>query len=184
MVALEEAAVAVSRRHDVRMLSLSGLVLWRVLRGHFTGKLEESLGRPLTEAERESLRGDAHGGMWETSLMLLARPDLVDATFSTLPPQRFSLLEAMKRNYPLRLGNKTGYIGSPASATAEFGEAARVLLTEAAWEIARPVFEAADDTWQRTSMLYKIPFMRTAFPYVASGFLLLLAGFAVWKWFV
>ena len=114
--------------------------------------------------------------------ILLARPDLVDAAFSTLPPQRFSLLDALKKNYPLRLGNKTGYIGSPAAATKEFGEAARRLLTEAAWEVARPVFEVEDDSWQRTSMLYKIPFMRTAFPYIAGGTLLLLAGLAVWLW--
>ncbi|MGE5325595.1 MAG: creatininase family protein [Deltaproteobacteria bacterium] len=183
VVALEEAAEVVSRRHGVRMLSLSGLVLWKVLRGQFTRQLEDLLGRPLTEAERESLRGDAHGGLWETSLMMLARPELVDATFATLPPQRFSLLEALKKNYPLRLGNKTGYIGSPAAATVEFAEAARRLLAEAAWEIARPVFEAQDDSWQRTSLLYQIPFMRTAFPYVATGVLLLLLGFAIWRWF-
>ena len=182
VVALEEAAITVSRRYGVRMLSLSGPVLWKVLRGKFTERLELLLERPLTDDERESLRGDAHGGLWETSLMMLARPELVDASYSTLPPQRFSLLDAMKKNYPLRLGNKTGYIGSPAAATAEFGEAARRLLSEVAWEVARPVFEAEDDSWQRTSLLYRIPFMRTAFPYVATGILLFLAGLVVWWW--
>ncbi len=182
VVALEEAAAVVSRRYGVRMLSLSGPVLWKVLRGRFTDRLEPLLGRSLSETERESLIGDAHGGVWETSLMLLIRPELVGPSFSELPSQRFSLLEALKRNYPLRLGNQTGYIGSPAAATTEFGEAARRLLLDAVWEVARPVLEAEDESWQRTSMLYKIPFMRTAFPYVAVGTLLLLAGLAVWWW--
>jgi creatinine amidohydrolase len=182
VVALEEAAAVVSRRYGVRMLSLSGPVLWKVLRGKFIERLEPLLGRPLTEAERESLRGDAHGGLWETSLLMLARPELVDDSFARLPPQRFSLLEALKKNYPLRLGNKTGYIGSPAAATPEFGEAARAVLMEVVWEVARPVFEAKDDSWQRTCLLYKIPFMRTAFPYVAAGIALLLAGLAAYLW--
>jgi creatinine amidohydrolase len=182
VVALEEAAAVVSRRYDVRMFSLSGPVLWKVLRGRFTERLEEFLGRPLTEEEHEALRGDAHGGLWETSLLMLARPDLVGASFAQLPAQRFTLLEALKKNYPLRLGNKTGYIGSPAAATTEFGEAARRLLLEVVWEVARPVLEAGDDSWQRTSLLYRIPFMRTAFPYVAAGMALFLAGLILVLW--
>lgn len=184
VVALEEAAAVVTRRYGVRMLSLSGPVLWKVLRGRFTERLEPLLGRPLTEQEREALRGDAHGGLWETSLILLAHPALVDASFRRLPAERFTLLEALKKNYPLRLGNQLGYIGSPATATAEFGEAARRLLLEVVWEVARPVLEAEDESWQRTSLLYKIPFMRTAFPYVAAGAGLLLAGLVAAWWLI
>ncbi|PYV01030.1 MAG: hypothetical protein DMG26_14420 [Acidobacteria bacterium] len=62
VVALEEAAAVVSRRYGARMLSLSGPVLWKFLRGKFNDRLEPLLGRPLTEAEREAMRGDAHGG--------------------------------------------------------------------------------------------------------------------------
>ncbi len=184
VVALEEAAAVVSRRYDVRMLSVSGPVLWRVLRGRFTERIEPLLGRRLTESEQEALRGDAHGGMWETSLMLRARPELVDPSFSQLPPVRFTLLEALRKNYPLRFGNRMGYIGSPAAASAEFGEVARRLLEDVIWDVVRPVFDAEDDSWQRTSLLYKIPFMRTAFPYVAGGVgLLLAAALAIKLWF-
>ena len=66
VVALEEAAAAVSRRFGVRMLSVSGPVLWKFLRGNFIGRLESLLGRPLTPAEREMVQGDSHGGLWET----------------------------------------------------------------------------------------------------------------------
>jgi creatinine amidohydrolase len=182
VVALEEAAAVVTRRYGVRMLSLSGPVLWKVLRGGFTERLEPLLGRAMTEQEREALSGDAHAGLWETSLMMLAHPDLVDAGFLRLPPERFTLLEALKKNYPLRLGNQLGYIGSPAAAGAEFGDAARRLLLEVVWEVVRPVFEAADDSWQRTSLLYKIPVMRTAFPFVAAAAGLLLAALAIYWW--
>lgn len=183
VVALEEAAAAVSRRFGVRMLSLSGLIIWKVLRGKLTSRLEPLLGRSLTRDEKEALAGDAHGGVWETSLIMRSHPELVDASFAQLPPQRFLLIDALRKNYPLRLGNKLGYIGAPAAATAELGEAFRRLLVEFAWEVARPALEARDESWQQTSMLYKIPFFRTAFPYVAAAVGIAAAASAL-IWFI
>jgi creatinine amidohydrolase len=182
VVALEEAAAAVSRRYGVRMLSVSGPILWKFLRGKFSDRLESLLGRPLNPSEREAMRGDAHAGLWETSLLLLSRPELVDSGFADLPPIRFPLLDALKKNYPLRLGNQMGYIGAPAAASVEFGELARRLLVDVAWEVVRPVFEAQDESWQQTSFLYKVPFLRTAFPYIAAAAALLLGGLALAWW--
>lgn len=182
VVALEEAAAVVTRRHGARMFSVSGPLLWKILRGKFTQRLEPSLGRPLSDSEKDALRGDAHAGLWETSLIMLARPSLIDPSFATLAPARFSLLEALRKNYPLRLGNKLGYIGSPAAASKEFGEAARQILAEAAWELVRPVLKPEDESWQRTSLLYKIPFFRTAFPYAAVAAALVLVAALLW-WF-
>lgn len=186
VVALEEAAAVVSRRYGVRMLSVSGPVLWRFLRGEFVQRLEPVLGRPLATEEREALRGDVHGGLWETSLLKRVRPDLVDPTYSTLPPMRFTLLDALRKNYPLRLGNRLGYIGAPAATRDEFGEAARKLFLEIAWEVVRPVLEAHDESWQQTSPLFKIPFLRTSFPYVAAGAAALAAItlflWHLWRW--
>lgn len=179
VVALEEAAAAVTRRFGVRMLSLSGPILWKILRGKLTDRLQPLLGRSLTAAEKEALVGDAHAGVWETSLILRCHPELVDASFAQLPPMRFLLLDALRKNYPLRLGNKLGYIGAPAAATAELGEAFRRLLVDIAWEVARPALEARDESWQKTSMLYKIPFFRTAFPYVAAGIGITMAALAL-----
>ena len=53
---------------------------------------------------------------------------------------------------------------------------ARTILNDAAWEIVRPVLEAPDDSWQQTSFLYKIPFLRTGFPYAVGAFGLILLG--------
>ncbi len=182
VVALEEAAAVVSRRFGVRMLSLSGPILWKILRGKLTDRLEPHLGRSLTPAERAALAGDAHAGVWETSLILRSRPELVDPSFTRLPQIRFLLIDALRKNYPLRLGNQMGYIGAPAAATAEFGEVARRLLVDVAWEVARPVFEAEDESWQQASMVYKIPVFRTAFPYVAAGVALGLGILALLAW--
>ena len=110
------------------------------------------------------------------------RPSLVDPAYAHLTPARFSLLDALRKNYPLRLGNQMGYIGSPAAASAEFGELARRLLLEVVWDVVRPVFNAEDESWQQTSFLYRVPFLRTAFPYWALVLGLLLAGLLLLRW--
>ncbi|MGH9430535.1 MAG: creatininase family protein, partial [Terriglobia bacterium] len=52
VVALEEAATAVSSRYRTRMLSVSGPVLWKFLRGQFNERIEPLLGRPLSAEEK------------------------------------------------------------------------------------------------------------------------------------
>lgn len=175
LLALEEAAMAVSRRHRVRMFSLCTPVLWRFLRGKYTRQIESLMGRALTAQERDALRGDMHAGLWETSLLLRTRPDLVGAEHRDLPPQRFSLIEALVPNYPLRLGNRQGYIGSPGPASAAWGETARQLLLDAAWELVEPVLDGQNNDWQRRSALYYALRFKRALPY-AAGAAVLTAG--------
>ena len=182
IVALEEAAVAVSRRYKVRMLSVSGPVLWEFMRGRYANRLEAILGRPFTPMERAALSGDTHAGMWETSLVLLVRPELVNSTYTELPTQRFRLIDALRRNYPLQLGNRMGYIGTPSAACTELGLAAQQLFLEAVWELVLPVLDARNRKWWRTSILYKLPFLRTAFPCVAAVASLVLAAWAILHW--
>ena len=67
LVALEEAAAIVSRRHRVTMASLSGHLAWEFLRGRYLEKIEAALGRTLSAEERRAFAEDAHGGWWETS---------------------------------------------------------------------------------------------------------------------
>ena len=130
LVALEEAAAAVSRRHGITMASLTGYLAWEFLRGRLLPRIEAALGRPLTEDERAAFAEDMHGGLWETSFMLWLRPDLVDPGFRTLPPARYSLPRRLVPNYPLRNGGQ-GYVGHPALADAAFARAtAEVLLRE------------------------------------------------------
>jgi creatinine amidohydrolase len=178
LVALDEAASAVSRRYGIRMLSVSGPVIWSLLRGHYNDILEHVLGRPMTAAEQNAIQGDAHAGLWETSLVMCTHPELVERSHTALPTVKFTLLDALRQNYPLRLGNRMGYIGSPAAASAEFGKAAQQVLIDGAWDIVKPVFEAEDDAWQQTSVFYKIPFLRSSAPYVIALCAVLIAAAA------
>jgi len=182
LVALEEAAAAVSRRYKVRMFSVSGLVLWEFMRGRYRDRLEKVFGRPFTAAEKDALRGDTHAGMWETSLILLSRPDLVNPVYTRLPAARFRLIDALRRNYPLQLGNRMGYIGTPSAACVELGEAAQRLFLEAVWERVCPVLDPQNKSWRETSFLYKVPFFRTAFPRAVALAALGLAAWAVIHW--
>jgi len=182
VVALEEAAAVVSRRYGVRMFSMSGPVLWDFLRGKYRDRVEPLLGRPLSSEERQAVRGDSHGGLWETALLMLSRSELIDPNYKSLPPQRFTFLDGLRKNYPLRLGNFMGYVGSPAGATKEFGEVARRILLDAVWEAVQPVFDVRDESWQRTSFFFKIPFFRSAFPYVAAGVGVFLGALALAWW--
>ena len=62
--------------------------------------------------------------------MLLLRPDLVDPSYRTLPPARYSLVERAVPNFPLRNGGQ-GYVGHPALADPAFAKATiEVLMAE------------------------------------------------------
>lgn len=183
IVALEEAAAAVSRRYRVRMFSVSSVVLWKFMRGQYSNRLETILGRSFTPDEREALRGDTHAGMWETSLVLLRRPELVDPAYTGLQPAKFRLMDALRRNYPLQLGNRMGYIGTPSLASPELGEAAERLFLDVVWEMVLPVLDPKNKHWRQTSFLYKIPFLRSAFPYLAAAVALAVLAWAAIHWF-
>jgi creatinine amidohydrolase len=195
ILALEQASAAVSSRYNARMVSLSGPVLWRFLRGKYTNRLEDLIGRGLTLDEREAMRGDAHAGLWETSLLLRARPELVSGEYRSLTPQRFPLVSAVIPNYPLWLGNRKGYIGNPAAAHASWGEAARQLLLDAAWEFVAPALDAQNENWQPRSLFRRLAQAKKALPYAvgagivaagivgvgALGFGALLWGLSRWR---
>src|SRR5262249_58152678 len=92
--------------------------------------IEAALERRLSDDERAALAEDSHGGWWETSIMLLLRPDLVDARYRSLEPARYRLVHRLLPNYALKNGG-LGYVGHPALADASFAKAGpEVLLAE------------------------------------------------------
>ena len=162
LTALEEASAIVSRRHGVMMASFTGHLAWRFLRGHYTERIETALGRVLTETERQAFSEDAHGGWWETSLMLMLRPDLVDEGYRDLPPARYALAERLVPNYPLR-GDGRGYVGHPALADPAFAKATvEVLLTEAL-ALVSDLIDGRLRPAQTRSPFFAIPPFRTNF---------------------
>lgn len=162
LTALDEAAAIVSRRHGVTMASFTGHLAWEFLRGRFVERIEAALGRALTDAERAAFAEDAHGGWWETSLMLLLRPELVDPSYRTLPPARYSLPARVVPNYPLRNGGQ-GYVGHPALADPAFAKATTEVLLGEAMTIVDGLLDGRLKPSDRRSPFFQVPFLRTNF---------------------
>lgn len=183
LTALEEASAIVSRRHDILMASFTGHLAWQFLRGRYLDRLETALGRALTSAEREAFVEDAHGGWWETSLMLLLRPDLVDELYRTLPPARYPLVRRIVPNYPMRRGGQ-GYVGHPALADPAFARAAGEVLLDAAMETMNGLLDGRLRAADRRSPFFAVPFLRTDFWRASAGALGLaaLAWVATRRW--
>ncbi|MFI5288183.1 MAG: creatininase family protein [Polyangia bacterium] len=93
--------------------------------------------RTLTE---EYKRGACHAGSYETSLMLAARPELVnDAARRRLAPLPIDLAQAMKAGIRTfgQAGAPDAYFGDPAAATVEEGNAIYSLLVTMVLDTAR-----------------------------------------------
>jgi len=69
-----------------------------------------------------SSRGDSHAGLFETSVMMLARPDLVDAeSVRRLAPAQVEFEKLRQVRDFHQVGDGLGYTGQPAKASAEIG---------------------------------------------------------------
>jgi len=181
LVALEEAAATVSRRRGIMMASLSGHLAWEFLRGRYLGKIEAALGRVLSPEERRAFAEDAHGGWWETSIMLLLKPHLVGAAYRRLPPARYSPSRRLLPNYPLRNGGE-GYVGHPALADPSFARAGAEVLLAEAMELVTGLLDGRLRPGQRRSPFFAVPFFRTNFWPTLGSVLAALAVAAWWLW--
>lgn len=179
LVALEEAAAIVSRRHRITMASLTGHLAWEFLRGRFLPRIEAGLGRPLSRVERQAFSEDAHGGWWETSIMLLLRPDLVDAGYRRLPAARYSFTDRLRPNYAVRGGGR-GYVGHPALADPAFARATTQVLMDEAMVLVDGLLDGRLRPSQRRSPFFSIPFLRTGFRRAAGVTAAALTAGAVW----
>ena len=162
LTALEEASAIVSRRERIVMASFSGHLAWRFLRGQYLDRVETALGRPLTPDERSAFAEDAHGGWWETSLMLMLRPDLVDEKYRDLPTARYALVERLVPNYPLRSGGR-GYVGHPALGDPAFATATVDVLVAEALTLVEDLIDGRVSAARAHSPFFRIPAFRTNF---------------------
>jgi creatinine amidohydrolase len=179
LVALEEAAAIVSRRHSIMMASFTGHLAWEFLRGRLLPRIEAGLGRPLSARERQAFSEDAHGGWWETSIMLVLRPDLVDEGYRRLPAARYSLAERLVPNYPLRNGG-AGYVGHPALADPAFARVTTEVLMSEAMTVVDGLLDGRLRPAQRRSPFFAIPFFRTNFRRIAGAIGAAAAVLAGW----
>jgi creatinine amidohydrolase len=178
LTALEEAAAIVSRRRRVTMTSFTGHLAWEFMRGRYIPKVETALGRSLSADERRAFAEDAHGGWWETSLMLLLRPDLVDEAYRSLPPARYSWPERVVPNYAVRNGGP-GYVGHPALADPAFARATTDVLMTEAMTIVEGLLDGTLQPSDRRSPFFQVPFFRTNFWPAAGATAAAVAGVGV-----
>jgi creatinine amidohydrolase len=178
LAALEEAALIVSRRHGITMASFTGHLAWEFMRGRYIEKIETALGRRLNTEEKRAFAEDAHGGWWETSLMLLLRPDLVDDGYRTLPPARYSWPRRVVPNYALKNGGR-GYVGHPALADPAFAKATVDVLMTEAMTIVTGLIDGTLHPSDRHSPFFQVPFFRTNFWPAAGATAAAVAGVGV-----
>jgi creatinine amidohydrolase len=179
LVALDEASATVSRRRGVVMASLAGPLAWQFLRADLLSRVEEELGRPLTAEERAAAGDDTHAGLWETSLMLWLRPELVDPGYRSLPRARYSMAERLHPNYPLR-GEGQGYRGSPALADPSLARAAAEVLMREAMRMVEDLLDGRATRGRRRSPFFLLPPLRTNF---WPGAALAMGALAAWLWY-
>ncbi|UJR84077.1 creatininase family protein [Sandaracinus amylolyticus] len=149
ILALEKGAHDAHRRTGVGMVSVFSLLVKRLTGG--SSDLATLLGG-IGGISREELKGDSHGGLVETSLLLHLVGQHVDPAYHSLPPRSIELdlvergLPAMQkgekatflellRSLPLKQQyyERETYAGAPAKASAELGaKYLDVLATEAA----------------------------------------------------
>lgn len=180
VVAMEEAAEILGRRFKCRVIAPFGALASKYFNGGYDEELS-ALGRPLTKEERRQLRTDWHAGWWETSLMLIARPDLVRPEYRELQEVRVADFRKINDALVKELNDGAGYLGAPAKATAEFGELLSGLLAvDTVRLIDRIIVGGGELQPNDRSPLYDIPFMRTDFVRnsvaVGAGVLLTLLG--------
>jgi creatinine amidohydrolase len=179
LVALEEAAAIVSRRHRITMSSFTGHLAWEFLRGRLLPRIEAGLGRPLSKMERQAFSEDSHGGWWETSIMLVLRPDLVDEGYRALPAARYSFTDRLVPNYALRNGGR-GYVGHPALADPAFARVTTEVLMAEAMAVVDGLLDGRLRPSERRSPFFAIPFFRTNFRRAAGAVAAAVAVLAVW----
>ena len=137
VLALEKAAARVNRRHGVRMLSVFSLLITRMTGG--SSDLADRLG-DKGGITKEELRGDSHGGLVETAMLLHLCGEHVDQAYTALPPRSLEIqmeeqgrprmqkgerptMPELLRSLPYRQRyyETETYAGAPAKATAKLG---------------------------------------------------------------
>lgn len=82
--ALEAACRRVSRKQRIQMFTPSIAALHAIITGRHFARVEELIGRRITERERAGLLAGEHAGAWETSFMLVQQPELIERDWQGL----------------------------------------------------------------------------------------------------
>jgi creatinine amidohydrolase len=117
-IAINEACDFISDTFRVTMLHLSGLFKADAA---IQARGQKITARHFSDAEISSFGMDVHAGVGETSQLLATRPDLVAASYKTLPDRVGGTHDELRKI--ATAGGWQGYLSSPSKATAAYGRA-------------------------------------------------------------
>jgi creatinine amidohydrolase len=156
VLALEKGCDDAHRATGIGMISVFSLMVKRLTNG--SSDLATLLGG-IGGIEKAELKGDSHGGLVETSMLLHLVGEHVDPGFSSLPPRSLEIDLAERGEAPLQKGEKTTlletlrsfplrqqyyeretYAGAPAKASAELGRQYLDVLAREATEALSDVY--------------------------------------------
>lgn len=141
IVAIETACKKVAKRNNVRMISLAGGLTVKFMNGEMYDAIAKKLGREFSDEEKILLKYDYHAGWWETSMMLLTKPELVHKSYTDNKPY---LKDHISGEILTPDDTWQGYYGAPAKASKEFAEASVEAFTEYAIDFVRRSLEGED----------------------------------------
>ena len=183
MVVLEEVAEKMRWRYRTRAVSASARILHEVMKGGIIERIAERLekaGGALSAPEREGLKNDYHGGLLETSVMMIAKPELVRPVFKTLQPAIVDRYWKLRRNSGKKVGDGLGHLGTPALARPEIGKAAVDILLDDTAPLLEKFLAGENVNKKFRSKFYFVPFFRTDFKVLMMLILYPIVIFITW----
>lgn len=175
IVALEEACESVSRKFNVHMIAPGGRFTIKLFLGEYYERFNKFMPRPLADEMIRDMKKDYHAGLWETSMMLMFRPDLVKDEYKELSPVLREPWQVIVNS----VGSSAeggGYLGLPAGASVEFAKASTRVLREEFFGVIDRMMNGEDVRKEVGSFYVRLPFLRTDF---WSNLLLLGATFTL-----
>jgi creatinine amidohydrolase len=160
IVAAESACRKVSRKYKAGMVCLTGGLTVKFLNGEMYDAIAAKLGITYTAEEKRLLKYDYHAGWWETSMMLLLYPDLVDKSYTNLEPY---LKDPITRKIITADRKWQGYYGAPAMASKKFAETSMTVFTDYIMPLAIRSLDGEDISREVNSPFGKYPFFHPHF---------------------
>ena len=108
-------------------------------------------------------------------MMLLLRPELVDAAYTRLPPILVKLTQARSRYIPT-LGKGQGYFGVPGQASAPFAELTSQIFQEKGVALLLRWIQGENVAPEVHSVFYRLLIFRATFRRWVAAILILAAG--------
>lgn len=120
LLTLDNVTRAINRTPKMRALDVSGNLVIDLL---FGGGLKAFFDQQdLSPDTRKQLKHDLHAGAYETSEMLVLRPELVRDLYRNLETVQIPF-QKLTSTTALQAGRGLGYLGAPSLATPELGDA-------------------------------------------------------------